>query len=398
MPDRPTDPVDLSSPEAPGRSLSEILTELAQLSHSQQGDASEMRSAVSELSRSLARLFEMIRTDRHEQRTRIAQLERELSAMRRQLADLGLEPAPAPAPNDFDELRAAAERLRLRTEQLVRESRPAEELTEDAEEIEAPLIGGGLGPGAPSPADPPPAMPEDAPAVDEAEVSDEPGIAPAVEVGLPVLRVIDGDGEDAPVVAEVEASEPAILDEPDLEVESDLPIAQAEAIALPAPETEAPAAEAEQPAAFASTSPSRPEPIPLSPRAAAKRGMRPRRRRVDARKLVGVEPAAALGSMVGAVDQLWTAGCAVDLVIAFTDGGALRVSGGDRVPLRLEEVEPGTPARCTITATRRQLLPLFGRLELSGEESAPLIHGNRRDADLLVGWFDRAQRLAVAPL
>ncbi len=102
--------------------------------------------------------------------------------------------------------------------------------------------------------------------------------------------------------------------------------------------------------------------------------------------------------MVGAVDQLWTAGCAIDLVIAFTDGGALKVSGGDRTPLRVEEVEPGTPARCTITATRRQLVPLFGRLELTGEESAPLIHGSRRDADLLAGWIDRAQRLPVSPL
>ncbi len=125
VPDRPTDSADLPTPEVPSRSLSEILTELAQLSHSQQGDASEMRSAVSELSRSLARLFEMIRSDRHEQRARIAQLERELSVMRTQLADLGVEPAPAPAPNDFEQLRAAAERLRLRTEQLVRDSAEA---------------------------------------------------------------------------------------------------------------------------------------------------------------------------------------------------------------------------------------------------------------------------------
>ena len=102
--------------------------------------------------------------------------------------------------------------------------------------------------------------------------------------------------------------------------------------------------------------------------------------------------------MVGAINPLWTAGCNLDLVLALTDGSTLRVAGGDTSPLRVEDVEPGTRARTTITATREQLVPLFGRLELTSEQSAPLIHGSRRDADLLVGWIDRAQKLEVEPL
>lgn len=389
MSDRPTEPSDQTTPEQgerPDRSLSEILEELALLSHAQQGEASEMRSAVSELSRALARLFEMIRTDRREQHTRIAQLERELEAAREQLAALGIEPLVPPAPNDFDQLRAAAERLRIRTEQLVRdaalpESEPTADASEPADEATAPPDHAG----------------------DDAEGE----LAPVVEAG--VLRVLPG-AADAPV-------------DTDLDVESDLPLAREQAVAEaplpsaprptevappeeppteepptdaePAPEQPAPA---EHPAPAEQPEPVRPEPIAIEPRPARKRRLRPRRRRFDARKLTDVEPTAALGSMVGTIPQLWTAGCGVDLVIAFTDGGAVRVAGGDRSPLRVEEVEPGTPARCTITATRRQLVPLFGRLELTGDESAPLVHGSRRDADLLVGWFDRAQRLPVEPL
>ncbi|MBO9533430.1 MAG: hypothetical protein J7513_10695 [Solirubrobacteraceae bacterium] len=410
MPDRPTDSADLTpSGEVPARSLSEILTELAQLSQSQQGDASEMRSAVSELSRSLARLFEMIRTDRHEQRARIAQLERELTAMRLQLAELGVEPAPAPAPNDFDQLRAAAERLRLRTQQLVQDAGtpPADPEAETPEEAGEPLVGSGLGPGAPASRD-------DGSATEADETVDEPDEptarepTPLPEVGVPVLRVIDGDvpSAPAPVKPEVEVeAEPEIEagsgDSPELDVETDLPLAQEEALPVPPARAadRAPAVEeAEEAKPPVAASVRRPEPVPVAPRPATKRRKGMRRRRVDARKLTGVEPTAALGSMLGAVNQLWTAGCPVNLVIAFTDGGAVRIVGGDRVPLRLEEVEPGTSARCTVTATRRQLIPLFGRLELTDEDSAPLIHGSRRDADLLVGWFDRAQRLPVAPL
>lgn len=393
MSDRPTEPVDPTAPEQgerPDRSLSEILEELALLSHAQQGEASEMRSAVSELSRALARLFEMIRTDRREQHGRIAQLERELEAAREQLAALGVEPLVPPAPNDFDQLRAAAERLRIRTQQLVREATPPADAHVDAPAADAP---------ADSVAAPPPATPEVPEATQPPEsddAGDERDLAPLVEAG--VLRVLPGA-----------AAAPA---DGDLDVESELPLAREQAVAQsvepPAQPASEPGPEAEPepvgpeaesvPAPQTPAAARRPEPISIAPRPARKRRMSARRRRLDARKLTDVEPTAALGSMVGAVQQLWTAGCPLDLVIAFTDGGAVRVTGGDRAPLRVEEVEPGTPARCTITATRRQLVPLFGRLELTGAESAPLIHGSRRDADLLVGWFDRAQRLSPEPL
>ncbi len=432
--DRPTEPADPTASEQgerPDRSLSEILEELALLSHAQQGEASEMRSAVSELSRALARLFEMIRTDRREQHARIAQLEREVAAAREQLAALGVEPLVPPAPNDFDQLRAAAERLRMRTEQLVRDAAlPAREPAV-SESLDGPPVpvdssaeaAGGAEPsdagadvGVETPTDAS-AEPEDAADAAELEQPAEPEapLAPLVDAG--VLRVLPG-------------AAPEPLDG-DLDVESELPLAREQAVALPVPKAapvndavdasapagddgeravEQPVAEAseaspepvdDQPATEPSAStqaPARPEPVPVGPRPARKRRFAARRRRIDARKLTDVEPTSALGSMVAAVPQLWTAGCTVDLVIAFIDGGAVRVAGGDRTPLRVEEVEPGTPARCTITASRRQLVPLFGRLELTGDASAPLIHGSRRDADLLVGWFDRAQRLAVEPL
>ena len=142
----------------------------------------------------------------------------------------------------------------------------------------------------------------------------------------------------------------------------------------------------------------RTEPIVVKPCLARKRSGFLRRRRIDARKLKGVDAEAALRAMVSAIDDLWTAGNPLDLVVALTDGSALHISGGDRVPLAVAGVEPGTPARTTVTATTAQVVPLFGRLELTSEQSAPLIHGSRRDADLLVGWIDRAQRLAAEPL
>ncbi len=390
MPDRPTDPSEPELPEGelPARSLSEILAELALLSHAQQGEASEMRSAVSELSRALARLFEMIRSDRTEQRVRIAQLERDLQAARDQLAALGVEPVVAPAPNDFDQLRAAAERLRVRTEQLVRDAAlpfgepvagepaagvPAVEdastsaNADDHAQVPAEVASTpGTDPVAPEP----PSTP-----VDEAPSEDAgAGLAPAGP-GAPglQLRVIDG------AVSDTAPAEPAIDLGEDLDVESDLPLERAAVAEVPAAAVEPandrprePATPEPDTAPAAPTRPAvqRPEPIAIEPRPERKRGLRPRRRRIDARKLAQVEPLAALSAMVGAIDDLWTAGCGIDLVVAFTDGGAVRVAGGDRQSLRVEEVEPGTPARCTITATRRQLVPLLGRLELTGEESA----------------------------
>ncbi|MFT4035214.1 MAG: hypothetical protein QM679_06535 [Patulibacter sp.] len=393
MPDQPTDPESTAPAPGgpPGRSLSEILAELAQLSHAHQGEASEMRGAVSELSRALARLFEMIRTDRHEQRERIAQLERELKVVRGQLADAGLTPLTAPAANDFDELRAAAERLRARTAELMRDAG-------DADDGEASL-------GADDRASP---MRADGTTLDEL-------LEPAPEAGPPVLRVIDGavapdrpaaptelpDSPPAqPIAGDGEFGDRELDGDGDLDVECDLPLVPAAQATAPitAPDDALPSSAARlPPVTGAPARPPAPEPIAVSPRPARKRPLL-RRRRIDARKLTGVEPVAALGSMVAAIDPVWTAGCPLDLVVAFTDGGALRVAGGDRVSLRVEEVEPGVAARCTVTATRRQLVPLFGRLELTDAESAPLIHGSRRDADLLVGWLDRAQRLAVEPL
>lgn len=142
----------------------------------------------------------------------------------------------------------------------------------------------------------------------------------------------------------------------------------------------------------------RPAPIVVEPRVARRRKGRLRRRRIDARKLAAVEPASALRAMVSSIDHVWTAGHSVDLVVALTDGGTLHVYGGDRDPLTVADVKPGTSARATVTVASAQVVPLFGRLDLTDEQSAPLIHGSRRDADLLVGWIDRAQRLEAQPL
>ncbi len=315
-----------------------------------------MRSAVSELSRALAHLFEMVRAERQSQRVKISALERDLHAAREQLAALGVEPQAAPAPNDFDQLRAAAERLRLRTEQLVRDAH-----------LSSPV---------PTP-----------PNEDETVASPAQADAPVVD-GAPALRVL-GESPRSAVAVESELA----VDEP--EQEPARPEAKAaEAVAVPVARTPAPAAP-EPPARPATRT--RTEPVAAQPAAEARRG-RLRRRRIDARKLRAVEPVAALTTMVAAIDPLWTAGCPIDLVVALTDGGAIQVRGGDHDPLTVREVRPGTSARCTVTATRSQVVPLFGRLAVDGEPSTPLIHGSRRDADLLVGWLDRAQRLPVRPL
>lgn len=346
-----------------------------------------MRSAVSELSRALARLFEMIRTDRRQQTARIAELERELAAARAQLADLGVEPVAPPAPNDFDQLRAAAERLRVRTEQLVREA--AEHTPVDREPQEQP--------GEPA---------------DDSEMLAAQTVGPDVpsEPAAPaILRVLPGTGPaaDLAVESELAIDEPAAAPQSADDDAAALPDAAAVAVPVrpvppdvePQHATEPVAAEPLLDSDASPTVPPRaPEPVTIEPRPARKRSVGLRRRRIDARKLAEVEPTAALGSMVAAIPQLWTAGFPLDLVIAFFDGGAVRVTGGDREPLRVEEVQPGIPARCTVTATRRQLVPLFGRLELTDAESAPMIHGSRRDADLLVAWIDRAQRLSAQPL
>jgi hypothetical protein len=455
----------------PPRSLSEILEELALISHAQRGDASAMRGAVSELTRALARLFEMIRADRADQRTRIAELELALQLAHTRIHELEAGEIPdaeaAPDPSDFDQLRDAAERLRKRTAQLVKQSStPAEEREHPgfAEAVSADAAGE------------PPAVPNepsvvvpDAPlhgaeiaaavdaaaraaederlaaareaverslaederaAAEAAASSDEPEQVPPTDLphqpvhdepfGPPgILRVFPGavlrpnQDEDLDIESELifdeatplraAAQAPRPVDE-SIEPMPDWSEAQEPAAVGSGDEREDIAAQDELPTELAGEKPSpvipaapRPEPVAVLPRPARKRrGLR--RRKIDARKLRGVEPAAALRAMVSAVDTLWTAGNPLDLVIALTDGGALRISGGDRGPLQVADVEPGIGARCTITATRDQIVPLFGRLELTADQSAPLIHGSRRDADLLVGWIDRAQRLAAEPL
>ncbi len=163
-----------------------------------------MRSAVSELSRALAHLFEMVRAERQSQRVKISALERDLHAAREQLAALGVEPQAAPAPNDFDQLRAAAERLRLRTEQLVRDAH-----------LSSPV---------PTP-----------PNEDETVASPAQADAPVVD-GAPALRVL-GESPRSAVAVESELA----VDEP--EQEPARPEAKAaEAVAVPVARTPAPAA------------------------------------------------------------------------------------------------------------------------------------------------------------
>lgn len=398
-----------------------------------------MRGAVSELSRALARLFEMIRADRADQRDRIAELERALATAQARVAELESgeveveAPIEAPAGSDFDQLRVAAERLRRRTEQMVQEAgTPAAEARREEEaRVEAArrAVDASI-------------------AEDESDAAVEPATGDASATGglanqsLPVTPVHDEPFGEPGILrvfpgAVLGRGQGAADD--DLDVESDLELDEAprQAVATRA----VPAAEPawNRPSAMADVAPSdpsdgsvadaasaaatradagseavddaageverpqpqlvrRPEPVAVAPRSARKRRAALRRRRIDARKLAGVDPGAALRAMVGSIDPVWTAGCPLDLVVALTDGGAMRIAGGDLQPLRVEEVEPGAPARSTVTATSAQVVPLFGRLALSDEQSAPLIHGTRRDADLLVGWIDRAQRLAAEPL
>lgn len=351
-----------------------------------------MRGAVAELSGVLVELFEMVRTDRAEQRVRIDELQAQLVTAHLRLAELearGASGSPAVAaadPTDFDQLRLAAERLRQRTAELMQQTPTPAEVAEAQAEVEAEVAA------APSPTP---------------EPFGKPGI----------LRVFPGAFAPAEAAREIDV-------ESDLEWEDEEPlrrVAVQPAPVAPAPVAPAPvepaapdAASSEQTTADAAseTEPAAAqpaagsgaprvaaaEPIELGPRPARKRHAGLRRRRIDARKLAGVDPAAALRAMVSAIDEVWTAGCRIDLVVALTDGGAMHVSGGDTAPLQVVDVEHGTSARTTVTATTAQVVPLFGRLDLTDAQSAPLIHGERRDADLLVGWIDRAQRLAAEPL
>lgn len=407
MPDDPIEP----TPEAP-RDLSTILSDLETLSSAQLGAHAELRLAVSELSRSLAGLFETVRTERADQRVRIAELEAELARAQAKLTELG-QPV-GPAADDFDQLRAAAEQLRARTESLVKEAMqaggpPAGEEPVAAEESTSPEQPRAqqLAQAVAERAVAAPKLPELEPDEDEDEKEDE----------LPrqaVLTVFPGTvapsrPTEVPSFDQGGGLARAVTGERDLEVESDLDLdpafldpPEAIAVALPVPaeasDERAPEVSAPSPRqAPAVNDRGAPEPIVLSPKPETKR-KRFRRRRIDARKLSGVEPTAALRAMVDAVEPVWTAGCSIDLIVALTDGATLRVCGGDTELLRVEDVRPGTSARTTVTTTRDQLVPLFGRLALTDEQSAPLIHGSRRDADLLVAWIDRAQRLQPQPL
>lgn len=386
--------------EAP-RDLAAILRDLEALSGQQQGAHAELRFAVSELSRSLATLLETIRTERAQQHAKIADLQAQLARAEARLAELGDAPV-GPAADDFDQLRAAAEQLRQRTEALMREaieSGPLPPADEDEYELDGEPAASSVDVATPplaTDAEPSDAEAEHAPPLDDASELEGSGLAEVA--ALPprgaVLKVFPGSPEPLRRAAELAVESELDVAEPrdpfdDLELAEDL-------ASIEPPDASAPPA---QPARVAGDAEPRrtPEPIAITPRDARRR-KKLRRRKIDARKLQGVEPTTALRAMVGAINPLWTAGCNLDLVIALTDGSTLRVAGGDTAPLRVEDVEPGTRARTTITATREQLVPLFGRLELTSEQSAPLIHGSRRDADLLVGWIDRAQKLEVEPL
>lgn len=447
----PENPGPGTSAAAGDRSLNEILEELARISGAQRGEAAAMRAAVSELSRALAMLFEMVRTDRAENRARIAELEAALSeahARVRQLEAGEQLPMPAPPPNDFGQLREAAERLRLRTEQLVRDAgTPAEahaaKEAEEAEAAEVAAVADSVNADAATEADPLHADPVDEPEADQAARIEAARKAVEASLAEDAAAQAEAAEERAAESADEAFGRPGVLrifpgavlgpnaDE-DFDVESELDLGEeprrAAAQATPThaePETPArgwpiPSATtadrtpeattvdapvdpptAGETASVAAAPPAPPtrvrEPISIEPRPARKRrGLR--RRKIDARKLGSVDPETALRAMVSAIDDIWTAGHTLDLIVALTDGSTLKVSGGHTRPLEVHEVEPGTPARSTVTATSAQLVPLFGRLELTGDQSTPLIHGSRGDADLLVGWIDRAQRLTAEPL
>jgi hypothetical protein len=354
-----------------------------------------MRGAVAELSKALVSLFDMIRSDRSDQRARIAELEAELAAAQERIAVLDPQSVAAPAgpdPSDFDQLREAAERLRERTQELVQQAgTPADDADLD---VESDLDFG------------------DPPAAD----AEGHGLAGGGDLGAPgVLRIFPG------ALMEVAAGDLDVENDLDLDVEEPrravargMQVADVERFDTPETggslaggglSTASRDGSSSDPAPGERAATARfsglhavPEPIELQPRPARKRRRSLRRRKIDARKLRGVDPSASLRAMVSAIPALWTAGCRIDLVVALTDGDALKIRGGDLVPLEVTSVESGTPAQATITATSAQVVPLFGRLELTDDQSPPMIHGQRRQADLLVGWIDRAQRLSAEPL
>ena len=419
------------------------------------GDASES-SPVQELRTALDRLFDLVRAERAEHRAEIAELEAALATAHARIRQLeageSLE-VPAPPPNDFNQLREAAERLRQRTQELFRdagavpaapEARDASEAstgepgttadaTADASDVAVAGSGAGVDE---SPADdtsdgqdheptaeiasieaftkptvlrvfPGPAGPEDDLDLEvESELAIEEDIlhppVDEMEHEAPVAVVAEVPlAHDLPVEDEL-PDEPTARDDEGPSESSDLTTGTAGTTADAHPSQPDPAATDGDAGSSDGRTPAegsnRPEPIEIAPRPARKRRAGLRRRRIDARKLEGVDPATALRAMVTSIDDIWTANVTLDLAIALTDGGTLKVTGGHNRPLAVNWVEPGTPARTTVTSTTAQLVPLFGRLDLSDEQSAPLIHGPRRDADLLVGWIDRAQRLSPEPL
>ncbi len=445
MSDRP--PENPQSPTGdPERTLNDILAALSRVGESDEPSVPEsagMHGAVAELSAALDQLFTLVRTDRAEQRARITELEAALSVAHARIRQLEageqLSDIPAPPPNDFGQLREAAERLRQRTEELFRDAGP---VTQSAAagvggltaESALNVSGAGDDEGTPdAPADEWPATDEDAEArikaardaVELSMAEDHPSTADSAEAEeFAVLRVFPGAA--GPQDDSIDVESDLQLEEPEeakqaMQAVAALPIPVAETVAgsadtsageepLDADEPaidEAAHAEPDAQTVPEPTEPEapapgklakRPEPIEIQPRPARKRRAGLRRRRIDARKLAGIDPATALRAMVSAIDDIWTAGVTLDLVIALTDGGSLKVTGGHNQPLSVLAVKPGSPARTTVTATTAQLIPLFGRLELTDEQSPPMIYGPRRDADLLVGWIDRAQRLDAQPL
>ena len=441
MSDLPPDNPD-AAPGDPVHTLNDILAALSRVGEDAGDEAADgeplVQDAVSELSAALDQLFTLVRSDRAEQNARIAELEAALSVAHARIRQLEageqLDDIPAPPPNDFGQLREAAERLRRRTEELFREAGPVSGIgapsgdpLEGAEDDtplvgadeDAPLVATDVPVGAladETPADPAEARMQAARDAVESSIADEHHAVQPDEADEPkefgkpaVLKAFPGTAPLEPTVIDVES---------DLQLDGDEePEAQAAAVALPVPAIEPDPAPEVAPDDASSAEPKpeagsaadaelaeppvaerRPEPVEIAPRPARKRRAGLRRRRIDARKLASVDPATALRAMVSSIDDIWTTGVTLDLVIALTDGGSLKVSGGHNKPLSVVAVKPGTPARTTVTATTAQLVPLFGRLELTDEQSPPLIHGPRRDADLLVGWIDRAQRLEAPPL
>lgn len=432
MPDRPTDNPGPPSGGDPEKTLHDLLAALANVGekddreggpHAPGGldrsgtgstrDDAPDPTPLGELRTALDRLFDLVRAERAEARAEIAELEAALAIANARIRQLEAgEPleAPAPPPNDFNQLREAAERLRLRTQELFRDAGAVPQELAGASADSSADSADAAATGEPESSDPEPGEPES----DEPESDADTGEAGQAEIASieaftkpTVLRVFPGPAgpEDDPEF-EVEsdlAIEDDMLDPPVVEVdetpaEVDAPLAVELPVPVPADlpvEDELPG-EPEDPQPTADDRSV--EPIEIAPRPARKRRAGLRRRRIDARKLEGVDPATALRAMVSAIDDVWTANVTLDLAIALTDGGTLKVTGGHNRPLAVNWVEPGTPARSTITATTAQLVPLFGRLDLTDAQSAPLIHGPRRDADLLVGWIDRAQRLTPEPL